>query len=55
MKAIKVEMTMAVEDNFVDQAKVWEHHAEYLLDLDSHPEILSVYDVTVNEAKEEIQ
>lgn len=55
MKAIKVEMTMEVEDSFVDQAKVWEHHAEYLLDLDSHPEILSVYDVTVNEAKEEIQ
>ena len=55
MKTIKVEMTMDVEDDFINQAKVWEHHAEYLLDLDSHPEIQSVYNVTVKEAKEEIQ
>lgn len=55
MKTIKVEITMDVEDGFIAQAKAWERHAEYLLDLDSRPEILSVYDVTVNEAKEEIQ
>lgn len=55
MRTIKVEMTMDVEDNFVNQSKVWEHHAEYLLDLDSHQEIRGVYGVTVNEVKEEIQ
>lgn len=43
MKKVKFEIYMDVDDDFVDEAKKWEHHADYLLDLDSYPEIKSVY------------
>lgn len=51
MKTIKFEIMMEVEDNFAEETKQWEHHAERLLDLDSYPEISSVYGckVTVEE------
>lgn len=51
MKQIKFEITMEAEDDFVEEAKKWEHHADYLLDLESYPEIKSIYGckVTVNE------
>ena len=53
MKTIKFEIYMDVDDDFADHAKKWEHHAEYILDLDSYPEIKSVYGCTVKEAKTE--
>ena len=40
---------MDVEDSFVDDAKRLEHHADGLLDLDSYPEIKSVYGCQVSE------
>lgn len=52
MKTIKFEIMMDVDDNFVDKAKKWEHHAEYLLDLDSYSEIKSVYGCKVTEINE---
>lgn len=36
------------DETAAENLKKLEHHAEYLLDLDSHPEITSVYGVTVN-------
>lgn len=52
MKTIKFEITMDVDDDFVDEAKKWEHHVEYLLDLDSYSEIKSVYECKVSEVDE---
>lgn len=49
MKKIKFEITMEVNENFIHEAKNWEHHAEYLLDLDSYPEIKSISDCKVTE------
>lgn len=49
MKQISVEITMDVEDYFIDEAKRWEHHVENLLDLESNPEIDKVYNVKVSE------
>lgn len=49
MKQIKVEIIMDVEDYFIDEAKRWEHHVENLLDLESNPEMVKVYDVKVTE------
>ena len=51
-KVIKFEICMEVEPDFVDEAKVWEHHAERLLDLDSHPEIHGVFGCKVTEIEE---
>lgn len=36
MKKLKFEISMDVEDSFVDDAKRLEHHADGLLDLDSY-------------------
>ena len=49
MKKLKFEISMDVEDSFVDDAKRLEHHADGLLDLDSYPEIKSVYGCQVSE------
>lgn len=49
MKEIELKIKMTVENDFVDKAKKWEHHADYLLDLNSYPEIKSVYDCHVTE------
>lgn len=48
MAVVKIEMYLEVDDNAIDEIKKLEHHAEYLLDLDSYPEIKSVYGVKVN-------
>lgn len=39
--------TLDVDKDKVEELKKLEHHIEYLLDLDSHPEIKSVYGVQV--------
>ena len=52
MATVKVELYLEVDDNRVDKIHVIEHHAERLLDLDSWPEIKSVYGVKVEEQKE---
>ena len=51
MVTVKVEMYFEIEDkeNAMEEMKKLEHHAERLLDLDSYPEIKSVYGVTVTE------
>ena len=49
MAKVKIEMYLEIEDDFLDDIKKIEHHAEYLLDLESYPEIKSVYDVRVNQ------
>lgn len=52
MAKIKFEIMMEVDDNFTEEAKTWEHHAEALLDLDEYPEIKSVYGCQVMVEKE---
>lgn len=49
MKTVKFTATFEVSDNALDALKKVEHHAEYLLDLDRWPEIISVSDVNVQE------
>ncbi|WP_462350153.1 hypothetical protein [Eubacterium ventriosum] len=51
MKEIKFEIMMEIEDDFAEEAKRWEHHAEELLDLGSYTEIKNVYGckITANE------
>ena len=51
MKEIEFTIKMTANDDFVDNATKWEHHAESLLDLDSYPEIKNVYDGHVTEIK----
>lgn len=51
MAIVKVEMYLEIEDDFVSDIKKIEHHADYFLDLDSYPEIKSVYGVKVKEEK----
>ena len=50
-KVIKFEICMEVEPDFVDKAKVWEHHAERLLDFRSYPEIKGVFACKVTEVE----
>lgn len=52
MKAIKVSMTMEIEDGSEEAIKRIENHAEELLDLDEWPEIKSVYNVRVRDIQE---
>lgn len=50
MVTVKVEMYFEIEnEESMEEIKKLEHHAERLLDLDSYPEIHSVYGVTVTE------
>lgn len=49
MKTVKVEMFLVVNADAVGSIKKFEHHAEYYLDLDAHPEIKNVYGVRVKE------
>ena len=51
MKTVKVTMYFEIADdeNAMEEIKKLEHHAERLLDLDSYPEIKSVYGVKVEE------
>ena len=53
MAKVKVIMFFEVDDQYVDEVKKLEHHADWLLDLESYPEIKSVYGVTVSEELEE--
>ena len=49
---VKVELNLEVRDKqTAENLKRLEHHAEYLLDLDSHPEIKSVFGVKVSNAE----
>ena len=52
MKKVKVAMYFEIDENAMEEIKKIEHHAEYLLNLDEYPEIISVYDVKVEEEKE---
>ena len=52
MKTVKITMFFNVNDEKgVEELKKLEHHADYILDLDSFPEVKSVYGVTVKEVK----
>lgn len=54
MTKVKVEMLFDVDtEKHAVELKVLEHHAERLLDLDSYPEILSVYGVKVSVVEKE--
>lgn len=48
MAKVKVVMFFDIpNEEDIEEIKKLEHHADYLLDLDSYPEISSVYGVTV--------
>ena len=47
-KTVKVTIYLDVEEDEITSIEKITHHAEYLLDLDNHPEIKSVYGVEVN-------
>lgn len=55
MKIVKFEATLEVRDNAIDELKKVEHHAEYLLDLDRWPEIISVSGVKLQEVCDDRQ
>ncbi len=52
-KTVKIEMFMKVESSEVNLMKVLEHHMEWLIDLDSWPEIKCIFGVKVNEINED--
>lgn len=49
MKKVKITMYFDVEENCLEEIKKFEHHADYLLNLNEYPEINSVYGVKVEE------
>ena len=49
MKKVKITMYFDVDENYLEEIKKLEHHADYLLNLDEYPEINSVYGVKVEE------
>lgn len=50
MKTIEVTMKMDIDEDSYDELKrIIDHHADYLLDLISYPEIHSVYGAKVEE------
>lgn len=52
MKTIEVNFLMEIEDNAVEEVKKSvDHHIERLIDLESWPEIKSVYHATVKEVE----
>lgn len=52
MKTIEVNFLMEVEDNAVEEVKKSvDHHIERLIDLESWPEIKSVYYATAKEVE----
>lgn len=53
MKTVHFQITMDVEDNCLEKLKKLEHHADWLLDLSSWPEIISVYECHVAEIQKE--
>lgn len=52
MKYLKVEMIVAVDEDYVDEIRKWEHHIEYAVDMDSYPEIKAISGVSVTEIEE---
>lgn len=52
MQEVKFEFYANVRDHALQNLKVLEHHAEYLLDLSSYPEIESVFGFRVTRTKE---
>lgn len=52
MKTVKFEIMMEVEDGAIDNIKKLEHHADYLLDLYSYPEIHTIHDCKVTVVEE---
>lgn len=50
MKKVNVTMTVVLKDGEeIDEIKRWEHHIEYVMDLNEYPEIAYVKDVKVTE------
>ena len=50
MKTIEVTMKMNIdEDSYNELKRIINHHIDYLLDLDSYPEIHCVYGAKVSE------
>ena len=47
MAQVKIEMTVDIDDNDINKLNVIKNHIDYLLDLDSWPEIKSVYGVNI--------
>ena len=52
MKYLKVEMIVAVDEDYVGEIRNWEHHIDYAIDLDFYPEIKSISGVSVTEIEE---
>lgn len=46
-KLVKVEMIIEVDESHIDDIRIWEHHIDYAVDIDSYPEIRCIYDVSV--------
>lgn len=53
MKTIRFQITMDIKDNCLEELKKLERHADWLLDLSSWPEIISVYECHVAEIQKE--
>lgn len=53
MKTVKIEAFMDIDDDAIENLKKIEHHADYLFDLDSYPEIRDVYGVQITEVEGE--
>ena len=51
---LQLSAVVEVPDNFVSEARKWEHHVDRLFDLDNYPEIKSVSDVKVKPKQEAI-
>ena len=52
---VKFEIEMEIDDDFFDDAKRWEHHADELLDLDDYPEIKSISGCKVTQCDKHYQ
>ena len=44
---VKMDLMMEVDESAIKEIEKLTHHIEYLLDLDSYPEIKSVFNVNV--------
>lgn len=50
MKKLKVEMTVVLNDDADErEIKKWEHHIDYVIDMNSYPEINYIENVKVEE------
>lgn len=53
METVEIKIIMNIDDNAYEEIKKLEHHAEYLLDLESYPEIKAIYGCKVRKIEEE--